>query len=232
MAENDRHEVLRLRLDKANANQTGELRVSLMWNDPSDLDLHVVPPSGERIYFGHKESLCGGWLDVDMNATGGGASLEPVENVIWASSPSGHYRVKVVNYAPRKIVDGNVDIGGADLAVPFRCALYRNGTTEWFEGAVRYGEPVDCFEFDHVGSRAVGSFVVLPASDKPTTFAESAARSGVTYNKGTGYYAVARSELIQGNKELLLHHLASDTFTIGREAVRKELGWPLGEEAG
>eukprot|EP00966_Prymnesium_polylepis_P151415 3499017-Prymnesium_polylepis.1 len=67
--------VLRLRLDRESATESEELQVSLIWNDIADLDLHVITPRKEEIYYGHKESKCGGWLDVDMNVRG--ESMEP-----------------------------------------------------------------------------------------------------------------------------------------------------------
>ena len=75
-----------------------ELHASLIWNDVADLDLHVITPSGEHMFYGHKESKCGGWLDKDMNVSSKDASLEPIENVFWASSPSGKYKFSVVNF--------------------------------------------------------------------------------------------------------------------------------------
>jgi hypothetical protein len=76
-----------------------DIRASLLWNNRNDLDLHVIPPSGEEVFYAHKKSACGGWLDVDMNVHG--ETTKPVENVRWAkgTAPKGRYRVYVQNYA-------------------------------------------------------------------------------------------------------------------------------------
>ena len=42
---------------------TGDVQVSLTWSAASDLDLHVVEPSGEEIYFLAPESVTSGTLD-------------------------------------------------------------------------------------------------------------------------------------------------------------------------
>jgi Ca-activated chloride channel family protein len=80
--------------------KTGDVRVSLMWNNYNDLDLHVIAPSREEIYYSHRRSRCGGVLDVDMNA-GGPESNTPVENIYWpkGGAPKGQYSVIVQNYA-------------------------------------------------------------------------------------------------------------------------------------
>lgn len=75
-----------------------DVRASLIWNNRNDLDLHVIAPSGEEIYYAHKQSACKGWLDVDMNVQG--ETTKPVENVRWSEgeAPSGKYTVFVQNY--------------------------------------------------------------------------------------------------------------------------------------
>ena len=70
----------RRRLEREGA-QSGDVRVSLMWHNYNDLDLHVVCPGGEEVYFGNRVSVCGGALDVDMNVNP--TSDSPVENVFW-----------------------------------------------------------------------------------------------------------------------------------------------------
>ena len=77
--------------------KSGEVQVSLAWDDYNDLDLHLFCPSGERIYFNNKESDCGGELDVDMNVKP--VSNSPVENVVWTKEPpKGTYKIGVHFY--------------------------------------------------------------------------------------------------------------------------------------
>ncbi|HEY8378806.1 MAG TPA: hypothetical protein VIK91_20080 [Nannocystis sp.] len=90
---------IRQRVIQAGGRYEGvDIRASLIWDNRNDLDLHVIAPSGEHIFYGHKRSQCGGWLDVDMNVRG--ETTKPVENVQWirGSAPSGRYRVFVHNY--------------------------------------------------------------------------------------------------------------------------------------
>ena len=89
------------RLREAGAG-VGEIAFSLMWDNVhtadgprNDLDLHVTCPSGEIIKYSHKQSACGGVLDVDRQQ----GAPEPIENVVWGSAPPGKYVVHVDNYS-------------------------------------------------------------------------------------------------------------------------------------
>lgn len=86
----------------------GELRMSLEWFNYDDLDLHVVEPSGEEIYYRNKRSRTNGCLDVDMNARDG-STRSPVENIIYPHSnplmTEGKYSVYVDQYCKRENID-------------------------------------------------------------------------------------------------------------------------------
>ncbi len=73
---------------------SGDVEVSLNWGTPTDLDLHVVEPSGEEIYYGNKTSATGGMLDLDSNA---GCQIDGIEaeHVTWpgVTPPTGTYQV-------------------------------------------------------------------------------------------------------------------------------------------
>ena len=77
---------------------TGDVQVSVSWNTPTDVDLQVVEPGGERIYWGHRTSATGGALDLDSNAS---CSIDNKnnENIRWSTAPAGSYTVAVDYYA-------------------------------------------------------------------------------------------------------------------------------------
>jgi hypothetical protein len=79
---------------------SGDIQVSLAWNNGNDIDLMMICPSGELIFFGRKRSACGGRLDIDRNAAGP-FDFAPVENIFWATgtAPSGRFTVLVNHYA-------------------------------------------------------------------------------------------------------------------------------------
>lgn len=138
----------RKRLQREGA-QGGDIQISLMWNNYNDLDLHVVTPSNETIYFGHKNSECGGELDVDMNVSP--ESNEPVENVFWppGGSPNGHFQVYVNHYK-------NHRKSGCDDPTRFKVAINVGGHVTEFDGSITYGNPkLLVHEFDNDGTIAV-----------------------------------------------------------------------------
>ena len=85
----------------------GFLRCSLAWSNYDDLDLHVVEPSYNEIYYSNRTGKSGGKLDVDENA-GYGKTRKPVENIIWVDERKmleGNYTVYVNNFCCRESVD-------------------------------------------------------------------------------------------------------------------------------
>jgi hypothetical protein len=137
----------------------GAVQVTLLWDQPEDLDLHVIEPlpdGGEcEIFFGNTNnppggSTCGavGSLDLDSNA---GCSIDNVdiENVIYPPGrpPSGTYQVRVDYYS-------NCAATGP---VPYEVRVRANGSTLGYCGSF---QPADD---DHGGAGSgvqVMSFVV------------------------------------------------------------------------
>ncbi|MDR1249320.1 MAG: VWA domain-containing protein [Treponema sp.] len=115
------------RLAQSNAN-IGDIRISLMWNNRNDLDLHVVTPAGEEINFNNPQDSYGGRLDTDRNLYG--ETMRPVEIVYWpenAAAP-GNYRVFVRNYAGYE---------PETLSTPFQLEIKNGKEYLYFEGSVR-----------------------------------------------------------------------------------------------
>lgn len=115
------------RLKRENA-QAGQMQVSLLWDSLADLDLHVICPDGQEIYYKRRRG-CGGELDIDMNFRQ--VSMQPVENIFWGAAPPGIYRVSVVLFRQRP-----------DLRprIPFKIRLVKNGQETIQQGTVGPGQ--------------------------------------------------------------------------------------------
>jgi hypothetical protein len=115
------------RLRQAGA-RSGDVQVSLEWKNINDLDLHVIDPSGERIFYNHRDSQSGGHLDVDMNASQ--LTQRPVENVYWPErgAPRGVYKVEVMHFANH----------GAPDPTQFTVRVINKGQTSYYRGYIRY----------------------------------------------------------------------------------------------
>lgn len=80
---------------------TGKLQVSLAWDLLNDIDLHLVQPDSQEIFYGNPQSTQGGFLDLDSNP---GCSIDSVnnENITYpdtATVVAGTYTVRVDFYA-------------------------------------------------------------------------------------------------------------------------------------
>jgi len=140
----------------------GDVTISLIWNDESDLDLHVhVPtPDGtktEEIDYQHKKSACGGVeLDVDMNASIASLSKEPVENVYAGDvargmeAPHGTYKVQVENFAYHgEGATGAIEPREIEYCVQVR----KNGEVTNYVGSVNHSKQRnDVCEFVYEGN--------------------------------------------------------------------------------
>ncbi len=91
---------IKQRVKAAGGNVSAPLRVSLGWFNFDDLDLHVIEPCGNHIYYSNRS----GKLDVDMNVRAN-SSREAVENVCWTKPKNGKYIVRVHNFARRESID-------------------------------------------------------------------------------------------------------------------------------
>ncbi len=78
----------------------GDVQVSVTWDAPTDVDLHVVDPAQEEIYFANLTSASGGTLDLDSNAA---CTIDGInnENITWpvSGAPSGTYEVSLVYWS-------------------------------------------------------------------------------------------------------------------------------------
>ena len=81
---------------------SGDVQVTLLWTDSSDLDLHVIDPTGAEIYYSNASSPSGGKLDHDEIPGCSSAPTTHVENIFWAAgtAPAGQYQAFVNNYGP------------------------------------------------------------------------------------------------------------------------------------
>jgi hypothetical protein len=99
---------------------SGELQVSVSWDADSDVDLHVVDPNGDEIFWSSMTSPSGGELDLDSNAA---CELDYVanENVTFPEAPPGEYSVLVDYYDACDVDETNyvvtVQLPGVDPEV-------------------------------------------------------------------------------------------------------------------
>lgn len=85
--------------------QEGIITISMLWQSPDDMDLHVITPSGEEIFYGNSYAA-GGMLDVDMQVNE--TVDNPVENIYFDQPARGTYQVFVHNFTDR--TDGSTPI--------------------------------------------------------------------------------------------------------------------------
>ena len=98
----------------------GNIKITLTWDNYSDIDLHCVDPSGYHIYYANKVSTTGGFLDYD-NVTGFGP-----ENIYFEPAPEGAYHVYLHYYAEKQGVN----------SVNYKVVIFNNGIGQTYEGTI------------------------------------------------------------------------------------------------
>lgn len=123
---------MRERFERADAHE-GDIEIGLSWENRNDLDLHVLDPNGELIYYKNPLAASLGELDVDKNVKLNEATNEPVEHVYWPENgaPLGNY-VIYVDYFNRH--------QGQPNETAFHVEMVVDGKFREFEGTIRHGD--------------------------------------------------------------------------------------------
>ncbi|MEZ6057764.1 MAG: hypothetical protein R3C01_13780 [Planctomycetaceae bacterium] len=118
----------------------GKMRIAISWDNVNDLDLHIVTPRDERIFFGKMTASCGGVLDVDKNA-GAPFTSEAVENIRWLEDVprSGNYLVQVHYYGQNP---------GGPQKTPFSVLIEIGSETRVLKGVATPGRLLTVARFD------------------------------------------------------------------------------------
>lgn len=136
---------------------TADITIRLDWSKHScntDIDLHVVDPFDEEIYYRHMTSASGGYLDRD-DVVGPGP-----EHVRWSEAPAGTYKI-YVHYYPNGAEDRSVTSYKVSVNV---CGVdYRPKT-----GSIAYDQYVPVGQFT-IGEESAtrSTSVVLNPTDAP-----------------------------------------------------------------
>jgi hypothetical protein len=120
--------------------RSGRVQIILAWDDRNDLDLMMICPNGERLYFDQRRA-CGAELDVDRNAGNSALTPTPVENIVFAAEPApGRYRIIVWHFQNNP---------PAPASSPYRVTVKREGRPDQvFTGRVAAGQQVEVGHFD------------------------------------------------------------------------------------
>lgn len=175
------------------AAKSGDVQISLMWDNRNDLDLHCYEPDDEHIYFSKKKSPSGGELDVDMNAREP-YSEKPVENIYWppGAAPQGRYVIKVHHYSKRPSETG---------PTPFTVGLKANGRVQEFKGTAMPGGLAQTVHEFEVRPAAPASSLAHSSTE---TFTKVPLKTTLVIGAWTALLATFLAFLVVGGQNLLM----------------------------
>lgn len=122
--------------------QDGDIKVTMLWDFPGDVDLHVTQPNGRELWYSNmRDRSTGGELDVDDREGGRGSA----ENIYWRNPPAGTYKVDVVMYS----ISDSAPNGG-----PVKVVIKVNGQTSTYSvNLSREGQRVNVKNVHYTPSR-------------------------------------------------------------------------------
>ena len=131
----------------------GEVQITVSWDTDADLDLHVLDPNGDEVYFGQEKVDSGGVLDLDSFC--GPQAFIRNEHVGWsqASAPPGRYEVRVNHWESCEAVRTNYIVN-----------IYNHGRTTSFSGTFT-GRGTE--DGGRGSGRLITVFEVPGAADRP-----------------------------------------------------------------
>ena len=104
---------------------TGDVQISLTWDTRSDIDLWLIEPNGNKIYYGSKISSTGGELDFDNVVEYG------PENIFYKNiAPSGAYKVQVNYYSGSPVTNYNIVVKKGTTINTYSGVLTNSGQTK------------------------------------------------------------------------------------------------------
>lgn len=127
----DMTDSIKKRVKQAGGNVTNaKMRVSLAWFNTDDLDLHMLLPNGENVYFDNRRGI----LDVDMNAST--TVRNPVENMSFTNSKllDGDYKVYINRYRQRETTDV-----GCTIEIEFDGNIQQWAYAQSIKGTLSFG---------------------------------------------------------------------------------------------
>ncbi|WP_295995719.1 hypothetical protein [Rugamonas sp.] len=176
---------------------SGPIQVSLSWGAPVDLDLHVVTPANEEIYYANPSDSSHGALDLDSNA---GCAIDNVnnENVVWSNATppaAGNYVVRVDYWSAC----------GVATPIPYTVRITGCGGASTYNGVFAPGE-------DDEGDAGAGRTIA--------TLAYSAC-AGLTVSGNATYddYVPTTSGLSPTARQLPIRHALVEVHQSSNDAV-------------